>query len=313
MRVNKYLIFIFIVGFYFLYGITQMLLNVSKYNFGDYIVLIGFLVILGLILYFLIKKYKTDTSKLFSWRDFGKSFVKCEGSILHFLKRDKNGVHENTDGHPNAGLSGKKTGSLYLVLGAIIFFVFAILCVIKYGAPDVSAFSTASKSISIEQSKNAENIFRDIGVDKFTEVRYDEMLSYDGLIGFRVKYGELNLIAYFKDGSLSQIKFADNFLYDDGKIMGTVKDYTMTVSEQTDLQLKCQEGVKAILKAPSTATFPSILEWRFGKDKERIIVQSYVDAQNSFGAKLRSQFQFIFSSDGNTVKSFIFDDKEYIK
>jgi hypothetical protein len=173
--------------------------------------------------------------------------------------------------------------------------------------------TTSFEGITAEESRNAERIFKKIGVNEITKIKYDEMLSYDGLIGFRVKYGELNLIAYFKDGSLSQIKFADNFLYNDGKIIGTVTDYTMTVSEQTDLQLKCQEGVKAILKAPSTATFPSILEWRFGKDKERIIVQSYVDAQNSFGAKLRSQFQFIFSPDGSRVKSFIFDGKKYIK
>ena len=47
------------------------------------------------------------------------------------------------------------------------------------------------------------------------------------------------------------------------------------------------------------------------KDKGVITVQSYVDAQNSFGANIRSQFQFIIENDN--TKSLIFDGKEYIK
>ncbi|HGS9087754.1 hypothetical protein I6A86_08825 [Clostridioides difficile] len=51
----------------------------------------------------------------------------------------------------------------------------------------------------------------------------------------------------------------------------------------------------------------------FSKNKEEIVVQSYVDSQNSFGATMRSEFQIIFTSDGKDVKSFIFDGKEMIK
>lgn len=87
----------------------------------------------------------------------------------------------------------------------------------------------------------------------------------------------------------------------------------MTISEQTDLQIRCQNAIKSILKAPSTAKFPSITEWYFAKDREKIVVQSYVDAQNSFGAEIRSEFQVTFTPSGDTITSLIFDGEEYIK
>ncbi|MEQ2356445.1 hypothetical protein GSF04_20910 [Pseudoalteromonas sp. A22] len=61
----------------------------------------------------------------------------------------------------------------------------------------------------------------------------------------------------------------------------------------------CQDGVKRKLKTPSTASFSSISESnvtqlrigrRGGKDEIQFLVVGYVDAQNSFGAKLRNNF-----------------------
>ena len=50
----------------------------------------------------------------------------------------------------------------------------------------------------------------------------------------------------------------------------------------------------------------------FKKEKNILTVQGYVDAQNSFGAELRSKFQFIIDSDTNTITSYIFDGQEMI-
>lgn len=57
---------------------------------------------------------------------------------------------------------------------------------------------------------------------------------------------------------------------------------------------RAQEAVRAQLKAPSTAEFPSCL-WSDAyqlrsNDQVTYFVTGYVDAQNSFGAKLRSRF-----------------------
>lgn len=60
-----------------------------------------------------------------------------------------------------------------------------------------------------------------------------------------------------------------------------------------------QEAVKAALKAPSTAKFPSAVfgqdDWRLWKKGDMVTVQSWVDAQNSFGAMIRSKFTAQFS------------------
>ena len=65
-----------------------------------------------------------------------------------------------------------------------------------------------------------------------------------------------------------------------------------------------------MIRYPGTAEFPSITEWRFVKTPEKIVVISYVDAQNSFGAKLRNHFKVTFSGDGSKILSFVFNGKE---
>ena len=75
----------------------------------------------------------------------------------------------------------------------------------------------------------------------------------------------------------------------------------------------CQEKVKEILKSPSTAKFPVYTEWGFKQEKNIFTVQGYVDAQNSFGAETRSNFQFVIDMDSDTIQSFIFDGEELIE
>jgi hypothetical protein len=60
-----------------------------------------------------------------------------------------------------------------------------------------------------------------------------------------------------------------------------------------------ETAIKAALKAPSTAKFPGVVfeldQWRFAKRGDVVTVQSWVDAQNSFGAMIRSEFTAQFS------------------
>ena len=73
-----------------------------------------------------------------------------------------------------------------------------------------------------------------------------------------------------------------------------------------------KEFVERALKAPSTAKYPSIAEWKFGKtDKGYWAVTAYVDSENSFGAMMRSDFyiEMLLTDNGATAKPlyFIFD------
>ncbi len=99
----------------------------------------------------------------------------------------------------------------------------------------------------------------------------------------------------------------------DKSYFGNPPRMAMSIDEESNIQIACQNGVKSILKSPSTAKFPNINDWYIGKDKDKILVQSYVDSQNGFGAMIRSKFQFILTPDGDGVKSFIFDGQEYMK
>ena len=61
-----------------------------------------------------------------------------------------------------------------------------------------------------------------------------------------------------------------------------------------DALVMSEHFVKQKLKAPSSADFPYINDRQVvvvHKGGGRFIVQSYVDAQNAFGAKLRTRYQ----------------------
>ena len=113
--------------------------------------------------------------------------------------------------------------------------------------------------------------------------------------------------------SVYNIRFADYDLYLDGTVVATIQDYTLTTDEASDLMINCEDKVKEVLKSPSTAKFPNILEWGFKKEKNIVTVQGYVDAQNDFGAEIRSDFQFIIDTDTNTIQLFVFDGQEMLQ
>lgn len=54
--------------------------------------------------------------------------------------------------------------------------------------------------------------------------------------------------------------------------------------------IRCKNIVENSLKAPSTADFPWSPERVFRLENQTYVVKSYVDAQNSFGAMLRSNW-----------------------
>jgi hypothetical protein len=69
--------------------------------------------------------------------------------------------------------------------------------------------------------------------------------------------------------------------------------------------IKAVDAVTSRLKAPSTAKFPDCgwnwREYRIQVEPKEVYVHGYVDAQNGFGAMLRSQFTVVFNrtSTGN--------------
>ena len=128
----------------------------------------------------------------------------------------------------------------------------------------------------------------------------------------------------FKNGDLKTIKTV--YKYTDAYGEYRIYDYCIVVDgdynivncgiddsawgiEETvkhDLIKSCKELITNSLKCPSTAKFPGEIlhadEWKIGKnDSGQIIIQSYVDAENGFGAKIRSNFQIRWDKESNQI------------
>lgn len=218
----------------------------------------------------------------------------------------------------------KKHGILRGCLTVII--VFFVICT---GLGIVMALTmdkvTTSKSkitkyidVTDEQGADIEKVLSDCGIEQISSAEHDELLDnahIDGETGYRLATGNIgNIILYLSaDKSVNQIRYADYDLYADGSKVATLQDYTVSMDELNKYQYLCQEKVKEVLKSPSTAKFPNYTEWGFKQEKNIFTVQGYVDAQNSFGAEIRSNFQFIIDMSSDTIQSFIFDGEELIK
>lgn len=91
--------------------------------------------------------------------------------------------------------------------------------------------------------------------------------------------------------------------YKDGQAIQQVKDRILTSEEKATLKYQVEKDVKANLKAPSTAEFPGKImeadEWVINKNGTVYTVSSWVDAENSFGAQIRSNFIVTYNWDGN--------------
>lgn len=82
------------------------------------------------------------------------------------------------------------------------------------------------------------------------------------------------------------------------------KRNSLSTNEGTRIKDYCKQIIDSILKAPSTAKYPGSFlnpfdDWAMVKKNNIVTVSSYVDAQNSFGAMVRSKFVIQVKMDDN--------------
>lgn len=225
---------------------------------------------------------------------------------------------------PNCNRTLKSHGCLVTILVMVAIFV-ALGVAVSQGVDDVEKHpekyddSIAAKYIEIdtEKGKNIDKILKECGISEVKSFEHDASMdnaSFEGEKIYRLETKEAKNIVLYLNGDMDvyTIRYSDHDLYKDGAKVAALQDYILTSKEATNLMIECEEKVKETLKSPSTAKFPNITEWGFKKEKNILTVQGYVDAQNSFGAELRSKFQFIIDSDTNTITSYIFDGQEMI-
>ena len=224
----------------------------------------------------------------------------------------------------------KSVGKIFaIIFGGAFGFIFLIVAIalIATGGK-IEPVDNSSKmikeikssiNVNNEEAQAIEDILKAVGISEIEDIKADESL-YEiegvGSKGYRIKtsFSNNNNIILYVDSNnkVICIRWADKDFYRDGKALLNFKDYIITWNEQNEYNIDAQKRIKALLKAPSTAKFPSINNWKFGKDNGIVIVQAYVDSENSYGAKLRNEFQIKYDSNKNVV-SLIIDGVEYIK
>lgn len=207
-----------------------------------------------------------------------------------------------------------KTGLLIFLIAIVASTVYAMRNIDSLGATQEGKLASVI-GITSEETAPIISVFESVGLGEFQIFVHDELLDnahFDGEKGYRLTTKDAaNIIVYLNnDNTVYLIKYADNILYSENEAKANLKDYILTLVDKSRLQTQSEEAIKKLLKAPSTAKFPNINSWNMWIEGETTIIQGYVDAQNGFGALIRSDFQFKIKN--NTVTSLIFDGKEYI-
>lgn len=103
-----------------------------------------------------------------------------------------------------------------------------------------------------------------------------------------------------KENKVTTVSSTQGVFYSDGKVENKMEDLFLTQDEWTQLVVTAQIDVEDILKSPKSAEHPNRSDYIIKRDGENYEVTSYVDADNSFGAKIRTYYIVKYKWDGNT-------------
>lgn len=183
---------------------------------------------------------------------------------------------------------------------------------------DDSKKISKTMNLDAEKANNIESVLKQCGIKEIKEITRDEALdnfenANEKAYRLKIQNNIKNVMVYVGPaGSVYTIRFADKYLYQNNAMLLSVSDFILSTDEEIKLTTASKELVKKTLKSPKSADFPWPDEWYWAKEPGKITVQSYVDAQNSFGAQIRAQFEIVFDTKTNKITSYIFEGKKLI-
>lgn len=145
------------------------------------------------------------------------------------------------------------------------------------------------------------------GVGNITEIELFNK-NEDYATSYYIKaYGiPAKIVVYIDDnGNIPEMYYNMNTIIKDRKRIATIQDYSLTLSQWSDLRYRTEETVRKFLKAPSTAKFLSI-DYFVTEDKI-IHVSGKVEAKNSFGVPLETIFQAEYRRNGDSFETLKFE------
>ena len=232
----------------------------------------------------------------------------------------------------------RKQKAIYTVAG------FAVVCIIgavstMTRGPELEKVEITDQTLYKDESKKVEFTLspKDANIKEINFVDYDPAIISvdDGKIkgigegqtyivcevvdehSNKIKSNKFTVTVSLTDKQIAEAnaKVADEAAKAEQKLQE--KRNTISTTESITIKDYCKDIINSLLKAPSTAEYPGTFlnplnDWQMAKTNNLVTVKSYVDAQNSFGAMMRSEFiiQVQMQDDGSGKATYVqFDGK----
>lgn len=198
---------------------------------------------------------------------------------------------------------------------------------------DISLYKDEEKEINIEIEPNNAQIrnknYKEYD-EKIIKIKDDKIIALnDGKTtiiceiedahGNIIKSNKFNVVVSLTDEQIAIKKEKEKEAEEQKKREKEKAKNTLSTSESVTIKNYCKDIINSILKAPSTAEYPGSFlnpfdDWAMVKKNNIVTVSSYVDAQNSFGAMVRSKFviQVKMNDNGSGKATYVEFDGEVV-
>lgn len=154
-----------------------------------------------------------------------------------------------------------------------------------------------------EEAEQVKKDFESVGINELTGFTEFEGAGVEGMKSFKYTSktvsGTLILTNDGTNYTTNYISSGDITLFDSSKggVLDNISRYYLSDDEKSLYLYQSEELIKQCLRSPSSADFPNWYSgsWQIGRRDDVITIVSYVDAQNAFGAMIRSKFVLQFS------------------
>ncbi|MGM9539150.1 PH domain-containing protein [Anaerovibrio sp.] len=173
-----------------------------------------------------------------------------------------------------------------------------------------------SDNLTDEQAKEIAEALKKCGFNDIVEIKKDpdlDDMTGAGEKGYRLNLGYPfhNFIVYLSpNNSVYQLRWANRDFMVNGEVLKRRETFVLTDQEEAEIRIKTKELVKSVLTVPESADFS--WTWDIDKDEENIVVRSSVKSVNAFNVEFKNNFEVVYDSSGQNIKSFILGGKKII-
>lgn len=215
----------------------------------------------------------------------------------------------------------KKTGCRNILLIFILLFGGALVFGISQMAANPEKYQKTvgdSKLAKVtqmnpEQEERALELLLECGIEKINTI--EEFQSGDTRTSYHAGGSNVDyrIVLWITDElkEIDAIYYGDYTIYENGELVNNIMEFQMTSEEKATYELMIKKIIEDSLVSPSTAKYAKHSEWKYHKNFESYIIESYLDSQNAFGATVRTDFQFTFKN--RTPVSIIINGEEQMK